>query len=34
MQSAIRLRERLFSGEIDNKIHDATINHPTALETW
>jgi macrolide phosphotransferase len=26
--------ERLFSGEIDNNIHNTTINHPTALETW
>jgi hypothetical protein len=28
------LGERLFSGEIDNNIHNTTINHPTALETW
>jgi hypothetical protein len=28
------IRERFFSGEIDNKIYNTTVNHPTALETW
>jgi YD repeat-containing protein len=28
-----RAGERFFSGEIDNNIHDTTVNHPTALET-
>jgi hypothetical protein len=32
-RSIARVGERFFSGEIDNNIHDATVNHPTALET-